>query len=156
KCASCEEEENKLQRKEAGPGPATAPSVVNDVLNSPGRPLDADTRAFMEPRFGHDFSKVRVHADTGAAESARAVRAQAYTVGQDVVFAAGHYDPTSTRGRQLLAHELSHVVQQSGAPRVARKPAPDTQSTSLSSASPMVQRTPAAPTYHGVTGTRDL
>jgi hypothetical protein len=158
KCASCEEEEeNNLQRKETAPGPATAPPIVNQVLNSPGRPLDAGTRAFMETRFGHDFSRVRVHADAGAAESARAVDALAYTVRQDVVFAAGQYDPATRRGRQLLAHELSHVVQQAGAPRAARKPAAETQaSPELTPASPMVQLTPAPPAHHGVTGVRDL
>ena len=86
--------------------------VVHDVLRSPGQPLDAETRAFMEPRFGHDFSRVRVHADSKAAESARLVGAQAYTVGQDVVFGTGHYAPGTIAGRGLLAHELVHVVQQ--------------------------------------------
>ena len=70
----------------------------------------------MEPRFGHDFSRVRVHADTGAAESARAVDAQAYTVGSDVVFGTGQYRPQTGTGQRLLAHELAHVVQQRHAP----------------------------------------
>jgi hypothetical protein len=73
----------------------------------------------MEPRFGHDFSRVRVHTDARAARSARAVSALAYTVGQDVVFAAGKYAPASTVGRELLAHELTHVVQQSSGPSSA-------------------------------------
>src|SRR5262249_51739086 len=82
------------------------------VLRSPGRPLDASTRAFIEPRFGHDFSQVRVHTDTRAAESARSVNALAYTVGRNVVFGAGQYAPQSYAGRRLIAHELTHVIQQ--------------------------------------------
>jgi hypothetical protein len=81
-------------------------------LNSSGQPLDASTRAFFEPRFGHDFSRVRVHTDEKAAESARAVNARAYTVGDNVVMGSGHYLPSSSSGRRLLAHELTHVVQQ--------------------------------------------
>src|SRR5262245_53514886 len=69
------------------------PPVVHDVLRSPGQPLDPATSAFFEPRFAHDFSQVRVHTDTKAAESARAVNARAYTVGRDVVFGAGQYAP---------------------------------------------------------------
>ena len=89
----------------------TAPPVVHEVLQSPGQPLATDTRAFMEPRFGHDFGQVRIHADARAAESAPAVNAAAYTVGRDVVFGAGQYAPNS-EGQRLLAHELTHVVQQ--------------------------------------------
>ena len=96
-------------------GPAAAPAIVQDVLSSPGEPLDAGTRAFFEPRFGHDFSRVRVHSDRHAAESARAVNALAYTVGPDVSFGAGQYRVNTTEGRRLLAHELTHVVQQSAA-----------------------------------------
>jgi hypothetical protein len=87
--------------------------IVHDVLRSPGQPLDAETRAFMEPRFGHDFSRVRVHTDAKAAQSAKAVNALAYTVGRDVVFGAGQYAPQSQAGRRLMAHELTHAVQQS-------------------------------------------
>ena len=96
-------------------GPAAAPAIVQDVLSSPGEPLNAETRAFFEPRFGHDFSRVRVHNDRHAAASARAVNALAYTVGADVSFGAGQYRVNSTQGRRLLAHELTHVVQQSAA-----------------------------------------
>lgn len=88
------------------------PPVVNAVLRSPGQPLDAETRAFMEPRFRRDFSGVRVHTDAQAAESAWAVSALAYTVERDIVFGAGQYAPGTTQGRRLLAHELAHVVQQ--------------------------------------------
>jgi hypothetical protein len=90
------------------------PASVHQVLQSPGQPLDTATRAFMEPRFGYNFSQVRVHTDDLAAESARAVNAHAYTVGQNVVFAAGHYAPATAAGRRLMAHELAHVVQQNG------------------------------------------
>src|SRR5205085_6372561 len=93
-------------------GSSTVPPIVHDVLRSPGQPLDTGTRAFMEPRFGHDFSQVRVHTDTQAAESARAVNALAYTVGRDVVFGAGQHSPETSGGKRLLAHELTHVVQQ--------------------------------------------
>lgn len=95
------------------PESSAAPEIVAEVLNSPGEPLDNRTRAFMEPRFSRDFSDVRVHTDERAAESARAVHAHAYTVGRDVVFAAGQYDPGGDRGRKLLAHELTHTIQQS-------------------------------------------
>jgi outer membrane protein OmpA-like peptidoglycan-associated protein len=90
------------------------PSIVYDVLSSPGQPIDAGTRAFMEPRFGHDFSQVRVHTDAQAAESAQAVDALAYTVGRNIVFGAGQYSPETPAGQQVLAHELTHVAQQSG------------------------------------------
>jgi hypothetical protein len=102
-----------LQRKTAPPvSPIVVPPIVQNVLDSPGQPLDAGTRAFMEPRFGADFSRVRVHTDAMAAESARAVNALAYTVGHDIVFGAGQYAPARSMGRQLLAHELTHVNQQ--------------------------------------------
>ena len=89
-----------------------APPIVHNVLNSPGRPLESGVRASMEHRFTYDFSRVRVHTDERAAESSRAVGATAYTVGRDVVFGAGQYSPGTVEGRELLAHELTHVVQQ--------------------------------------------
>ncbi len=88
------------------------PPIVHEVLRSPGQPLDPATRTFMEPRFGHDFSQVRVHTDAKAAESARAVNALAYTVGRGVVFGAGQYVPGTSARRRLLAHELVHTIQQ--------------------------------------------
>jgi hypothetical protein len=87
------------------------PDEVNEVLRAPGQPLDTETRAEMEPRFGHDFSNVRVHTDAAAAESAQAVDALAYTVGRDVVFDSGGFSPNTDGGRRLLAHELTHVTQ---------------------------------------------
>ena len=114
-CAECRR--NRLGLQPQATNQATAPPVVHEALNSPGRPLDANTRAVMEPRFGHDFSQVRVHADEKAAESAAAVGALAYTVGTDVVFGTGQHAPGTMEGRKLLAHELAHVVQQARSPR---------------------------------------
>ena len=103
-----------LRRAAVNASPANAvPSLVHEVLRSPGQPLNAATRAFMEPRFGHDFSGVRVHTDAKAVEAARAVNARAYTVGENVVFGAGQFMPTDHTRQRLLAHELTHVIQQS-------------------------------------------
>ena len=111
-----EEEEDALQAKSAdGSGTGSAQvdhPLIQNVLSSPGQRLDAVTRSFMEPRFGQDFSEVRVHTDGQAAESARALDAGAYTVGRNVVFGEGQYMAGSSDGRRLLAHELTHVVQQ--------------------------------------------
>jgi len=103
-----------LQRKASQP--AEIPPIVHEALRSPGQSLDSATRRFMESRFGHEFSRVRVHTDSRAAESARAVNAFAYTVGPDVVFATGQYDPDSKVGRELIAHELTHTLQQGLSP----------------------------------------
>jgi len=92
-------------------------SPVLDVLASDGgSPLDEDTRVDMESRLGHSFADVRVHTGAQADESARSVSAQAYTVGSDIVFSGGRYDPSSDTGRHMLAHELTHVVQQRSGP----------------------------------------
>ncbi|MFE0021334.1 DUF4157 domain-containing protein [Amycolatopsis sp. NPDC059021] len=96
-----------------------------DAARSPGQPLDERTQAVMGARFGHDFSRVRVHADPDAAEAAAAVSANAYTVGEDVFFGAGQYDPSSRSGRHLLAHELGHVVQNARGGTAASGLAPD-------------------------------
>lgn len=128
KCAQCEEEEEerrrKLQRLDTGAGPGAAPPIVHQVLGALGRPLDGTTRSFMEPRFGHDFSSVRIHADERAAESARSVNALAYTVGRDIVFGAGQYVPNLPAGQKLLAHELTHVVQQGAVPPAMKQETP--------------------------------
>ena len=126
-CSDCRRKQEALQRKAAsGRGAPEIPSSVHRTLASPGRALDGATRGFMEPRLGHDFSHVRVHADAEAAASARAVGALAYTVGPNIVFDHGRYDPASAHGRRLLAHELVHVVQQGrGAVRADRIDAPD-------------------------------
>lgn len=128
-CAECRG--NSLQRDSSARAEPVSevPSIVHEVLRSPGQPLDSTTREFMEARFGHDFSKVRVHADARAAESARAVNAQAYTVGGNVVFGAGRFVPGTHAGKSLLAHELTHVVQQgAGSPVLQRKPDEEAQS----------------------------
>lgn len=109
----------RLRRSAAGSAPARVPESVRDVLSSPGRPLEPATRAFLEPRFGHDFSAVRIHDDARAADSALAVGAHAYTVGQHIAFAAGRYAPETDAGRRLLAHELTHTLQQRGLQRSA-------------------------------------
>lgn len=114
-CEECKKKrEATVQRAAISPAPVhEVPPIVHEVLSSPGQPLDTATRSFMEPRFGHDFSRVRMHIGTRAAESARAVNALAYTVGHDMVFGAGQYAPQTGAGQSLLAHELTHVVQQS-------------------------------------------
>lgn len=132
-CAACHQKEakqktedekklpqpgQKIQRASAGgKTPAATPPIVNTVLNSPGRPMDVPARSFMESRFGRDFGGVRIHTDRTAAESAQAVDAHAYTVGQHIVFDQGKYEPHSAAGQQLLAHELAHTVQQHGLQR---------------------------------------
>lgn len=87
---------------------------VGRVLQRPGRPLDAAIRGDMESRFGYDFSPVRVHTDPAASQSSRALNARAYTVGTHIVFGANQYAPATGQGKRLLAHELAHVVQQTG------------------------------------------
>src|SRR2546426_3298543 len=100
------------------------PSPVKDVVGSGGgQPLDTPTQHFMEGRFGSDFGDVRVHTDSKASESARAVSAQAYTVGSDIAFQSGTYAPETDAGKHMLAHELTHVVQQRSGP-VDGTPAP--------------------------------
>jgi hypothetical protein len=129
-CDDCAKKKGTLQRKSlSGFESSAVPSIVHEVLRSPGQPLDPSTRAFMEPRFGYDFSRVRVHTDARAAQSARVVNALAYTVGHDLVFESGEYAPSTSAGRRLLAHELSHVVQQSSGsvgntPLIQRQPTP--------------------------------
>ncbi len=86
--------------------------IVREVIRSPGQPLDAATRAFMEPRFGQDIGHVRVHTDLGAARSAEGLNALAYTVGSHVVFGEGQYAPSTAAGRKLFAHEITHTLQQ--------------------------------------------
>jgi hypothetical protein len=91
-------------------------SSVHDVVGSGGTPLEPGLRADMEGRFGHDFGDVRIHNDDAAHRSAKSVNAQAYTVGSDIVFQRDKYDPASDSGRHMLAHELTHVVQQRSGP----------------------------------------
>lgn len=113
-CEGCRQKRSSLQRaaENSTQHHSGAPPIVHDVLRSPGHPLDTATRSFMEPRFGHDFSGVQIHTDARAAESARAVNAAAYTVGSHVVFGQGRYAPHTSAGQRLLAHELTHTIQQ--------------------------------------------
>ena len=99
---------------QATEGTDTAPASVDRVLASSGRPLEPVLRQDMEQRFGHDFSQVRVHADGAAKQSARDVNANAYTVGHNIVFGVDRFAPGTHEGRRLLAHELTHVIQQGG------------------------------------------
>jgi hypothetical protein len=114
-CEECQQKQSQptISRRASTPSaPAHVSRIVSDVLRSPGHPLGSATRAFFEPRFGHDFGHVRVHTDTPAAESARSINAHAYTLGDHLVFGSGHYSPDSDTGRTLLAHELVHVIHQ--------------------------------------------
>src|SRR5215470_1108170 len=103
---------NRMAQRLLEPGAPVAGDLVARVVGSRGAPLDRAVRDDMEGRFGHDFSQVRVHTDSRAQESAAAVGARAYTVGSDIVFGQGTYDPAAGAGKLLLAHELTHVVQQ--------------------------------------------
>lgn len=119
-CPTCQterpgQEHERVQTKRVQTGDTgqiAAPPSVHEAAATSGQPLDPATRGFMEPRFGRDFSRVRVHADAGAAGSAEAIDARAYTVGHHIVFGAGEYRPGTADGRRLLAHELAHVAQQ--------------------------------------------
>lgn len=125
KCDACAEEEEEftetpVMRKEAfasaapTPPPADTPPSMKNVINSGGRPLDRETRNFFEPRFGADLNHVRVHTDTYAAQTARSITAKAYAIGSNIVFGSGEYRPESEAGRHLIAHELAHIIQQTG------------------------------------------
>jgi outer membrane protein OmpA-like peptidoglycan-associated protein len=106
-------------------GQTAAPPIVHDVLRLSGQPLDTATRAFMEPRVVHDFSQVRVHTDARAATSSQAIQARAHTTGHNIVFATNQYSPHTENGKRLLAHELTHVIEQEGHDtQIHRKPAP--------------------------------
>lgn len=119
KCETCEhEDEGKLARAPSNDavlhGGGDAPDSVHDTLRTQGAPLTAAARAFFEPRFGQDFSRVRVHTDSAAAESAQSVGARAYTVGNHIVFGANQFGGHAGAGGRLLAHELAHTIQQQG------------------------------------------
>jgi hypothetical protein len=114
----------RIQRFSGSPGRSagTAPASVENVLSRSGRPLESTLRQNMEQRFGYDFSDVRTHTDEAARQSARDVNALAYTVGHNIVFGAGQFSPESRGGMHLLAHELTHVLQQSGGVRFRMDP----------------------------------
>lgn len=114
KCDHCEEEKQ-MQRKEVNGEEKTADSSLENYignLNSSGQPLSAQARNFYEPRFGYDFSNVKIHTDTVAAKSAQSINALAYTSGSNIVFNSGEFSPGTDSGKRLLGHELTHVVQQ--------------------------------------------
>lgn len=116
-CQRCQAEQGQIIQRKVGAPFNSIPSAdsVSSISHlAPGRPLAPSTRAFFEPRFGADFGRVRIHTDPKATESAQAVNALAYTLGNNVVFNAGQFQPESRAGQQLLAHELAHVVQQMG------------------------------------------
>lgn len=160
-CPKCQteqpdQEHESLQTKRvqgSETGQIAAPPIVHEVLRSPGQPLDPATRAFMEPRFGYDFTGVRVHTDAKAAESARAVNALAYTVGPSVVFGANQYSPHTQAGRSLVAHELMHTIQQGvGGPFQGRMPVVQGRACEQSGAPPeaasrVVAGLPIEPTH---------
>ena len=114
KCADCEEEEKKMQRKEVNDDTSNSPAQTENYINSlsGGRPLNKSERSFFEPRFGYDFSRVRIHNDSKADESAKSINALAYTHGENIVFASNQYKPETESGKRLLAHELTHTIQQ--------------------------------------------
>ena len=118
------------QSMQARTGTDAAPASVERVLASPGTSLEPSLRQDMEDRFGHDFSRVRVHSDEAAQQSAREVNASAYTVGHNVVFGESQFAPATSSGKRLLAHELTHVVQQGVAPMVLARGEPGTKSSS--------------------------
>lgn len=162
-----------VQRAAASATPAPPTHAhVDDAIADAGRPLEPSARRVMEARFGRDFSTVRIHDDARAARAADAIDAAAFTVGQDIAFAAGSHDPHSAAGRRLLAHELTHVVQQVAPPRPVRvhtdafaaagapahtaarapdEPAPETDATS---APPIVHEALAGPATTLDPGTR--
>lgn len=124
KCALCKDEEQKLQTKRESPAGATteldtAPAA--SIVGKAGSTLPRNLRDYFELRFGQDFSMVRVHTDTEAARAARAIKAKAYTLGRDIVFGSGQYTPFTEGGMRLLAHELTHVVQQRGSRAIIQR-----------------------------------
>jgi hypothetical protein len=133
-CPKCQTEQlghghERLQTQRvgvAGEGQTEAPPIVHEVLRSPGQPIDPATRSSMESRFGHDFSRVRVHADDRAAQSVQAINAIAYTAGNHIAFGVNQYQPQTSTGLRLFAHELTHVVQQTNSSEstIQRQPAP--------------------------------
>ncbi len=123
---------------------ATAPASVDHVLAGSGRPLEPALRHDMEQRFGHDFSRVRVHADAAAGQSAQDVNANAYTAGHHIAFGVGRFSPGTRAGQALLAHELTHVVQQGGAsPRVSETHQDSPGAVAKSSSAPPIHGAPA-------------
>lgn len=124
KCAACEEEEKLQTKQSVGAAPKVSPKTASRIasFHGGGEALSPVARAYFEPRFGRDLSAVRLHTGAEAATAAGEVQARAFTVGPDIAFAAGEYRPNSLEGRRLLAHELTHTVQQGAASTLRRKP----------------------------------
>jgi hypothetical protein len=124
KCTHCEEDDKKIQRKGGDAQNSLAENTLGNYVNSlssGGNPLPQDVRNFYEPRFGYDFSNVKVHTDAVAAKSAQSIDALAYTTGNNIVFSNGQYSPTTDSGKRLLGHELTHVIQQTGSSSIRPK-----------------------------------
>ncbi len=124
KCQACEEEGKHVHRKESSNNEVQTGSGLDNYvssLNSSGQSMSAGSRSFFEPRFGHDFSNVRLHTDTVAAKSAQSINALAYTTGNNIVFNSGQYSPESSSGKKLMAHELTHVIQQNYGDKTIRR-----------------------------------
>lgn len=142
KCQHCGEEE-KLHRKESSGAEVQGSNELDSYvgsLGSSGQALPESSRQFYEPRFGQDFSKVRIHTDSVAAKSAQSINALAYTTGNNIVFNSGQYSPESESGKKLMAHELTHVVQQKGSNDLLNKA--DNPSLSKSSTSLLMRSVP--------------
>jgi hypothetical protein len=126
-------------------------STFPELKSSPSQPLDAETQTFMESRFSQDFSKIRLHIDAQAAKSAESINARAYTIGRDIVFGAGQYTPTTPDGKRLLAHELTHVLQQGETiqvPKIQRSLLPQNANCGQRTTLPIHERASVEPGAH--------
>ncbi len=141
KCSKCEEtEKGVLQSKsEQTSGDLDAGKAAR-VAEQEGMPLAKEVRSFFEPRFGHDFSQVRVHVDGEAAHGAKAIQARAYTLGKNIVFGSGEYSPVTAEGKRLLAHELTHIIQQGSSKPKGENSSGPLYRSNISLAQPTVQR----------------
>src|SRR5215212_9756980 len=152
-CLDCEmEEEEEEEKMEISRKPSATSNLqggdqvtneINDIRSSSGSPLDPGTKEFLGSRFGYDFSKVRIHSNEKAARSAYSVNSLAYTVGNDIVFGEGQYKPDTLEGNRLLAHELTHVIQQTSTDRLHLDHSDDKHDRSPMAVHLMVQRDPA-------------
>jgi hypothetical protein len=153
KCTACEMKENeekiKISRKPYSESDLETndhtTAEINSIRSSTGTSLDSSTREFMESRFGYDFGKVKIHTDERAARSSNSVNALAYTIGNDVVFGQGKYQPNTVQGRGLLAHELTHVIQQNGSSRktnVSPSPSNDLMVNNIQTPAQLIYRSP--------------
>ena len=143
KCSKCEEEEKAQRKEKSGNGFfSEAPTIVNEALNFGGNHMEGNTRSFMERRIGYNFSKVKIHTGTLAAKSAQSINALAYTSGNNIVFNEGQYAPATDRGKKLLAHELTHVVQQNGVRNTIQRTCSSTDQTEYDSIADDIRQLP--------------